>query len=121
MVEAHPDEDVHEDDTGDAPDAGEPQTPINPEADSSTGDNVPQGSDSETHQTGAAGASMMEPQVGRAPRILVPETRGSGSPSGTQHGWTTGSLVNRHRRPTHTASSPISRPSSASTSQHRPS
>ncbi|KAG8759811.1 hypothetical protein FRC11_001358 [Ceratobasidium sp. 423] len=130
-IEAHPDEDVDEDDTGDAPDGSEPQAPTSHETDMSearqgagdTGNNVPRGPDSETQQTDTTGASV-EPQVGHShaprPRVLVPETQESASLGGTQQGWAGGSLVDRHRRPMHTSSSPTSRPSSASTSQHRP-
>ncbi|CAE6472171.1 unnamed protein product [Rhizoctonia solani] len=71
-------------------------------------------------QQPSAVSGNAEPQVnGRAPCVLVPETQDFQPMGSTQQGWTGGALVDRHRRPTHTTSF-ISRPSAASTSQHRP-
>ncbi|CAE6481300.1 unnamed protein product [Rhizoctonia solani] len=123
-IEAHPDEDVDKDDTGDAPEDSEPQA-NNHETDtngacqgtSGTGNIAPQDADPETQQTDTTSVSVA-PQSG----VLVPETQESASLGGTQHSWAGGSSVDCQRRPMHasSSSSPISRPSSALASQHRP-
>ncbi|KDN49841.1 hypothetical protein RSAG8_01906, partial [Rhizoctonia solani AG-8 WAC10335] len=127
VVEASPDDEDDEDDT---PDGSGPSTPprVQPETrgdcerTNSTGGSTASGGDWETQQAGAASVGAgPRASDGRTGRVLVPETQESVSLGGTQQGWASGTLVDRHQRTTHALPSPFSRPGASSTPQPRPS
>ncbi|KAG8743268.1 hypothetical protein FRC11_013947, partial [Ceratobasidium sp. 423] len=126
VVEASPEDEDDEDDT---PDGSEPQTPPRAqpgtggdrERADSTGNSAGPGANRETQQTGATDVGVEHrASDGRTGRVLVPETQESETLGGTQQGWASGTLVDRHRRMPRAPPSPIWRPSSSPTAQPRP-
>ncbi|CAE6402485.1 unnamed protein product [Rhizoctonia solani] len=121
VVDVSAEDDVDEDDTGDIHDGAQRQAQSGGQEGGgragSIDSNAAPGADFETRQTSPTDiGTQYQAGNARAPRVLVPETQESQSLGGTQHGWASGTLVDRHRRPTHASPSPISRHSTSSTS-----